>query len=261
MVFRKLFGWGKNDAADQDPPEIDTQISTVTLLPGREVEGEILLKGGGAGLKVNHLKLEVVAKALTYDGGSRERYVDRLSARRSSLEVAAGAEERIAFSGSLPWECPVTELAGRALGVDVSLTTKLDWESDSPVRDLDFLHIAAPPLYEAVLDEFAQEGYFVDGSQIVDSYIPDAEARRSLHQIFFLGDPARGPEQFGELEVVFHQNVLGATVHVRRAARAEHSWSNKPPTRVFQAAHHEVGEADFGERVRATLTAITLMGR
>lgn len=258
MVFRRLFGWG-NGGADQEPPEIDTQIATVTLLPGRTVEGEVVLKGGGKGFKVDHLKLEVVAKTHGYDGEVKDRYVDRLSARRSRLEVAAGTEERIAFSGRLPWECPVTELGGRALGVDVSLTTKLAWESESPVRDLDFLHIAAPPLYEAVFEAFGEEGYLVDGAQLIDSYIPDVEARRSLHQIFFLSDPTRSPEQFGELEVVFHQNLVGATVYVRRAARSETRWSGKPPARTFPAAHHEVGEADFRERVGAALTALALL--
>ncbi|MFI6644777.1 sporulation protein [Streptomyces sp. NPDC050504] len=257
MGFRRLFGTG-DEGDGQEPPEIDTQILSVTLLPGHEVEGEVTLRGGSKGLKVEHLDLDVVAKAHYYDGKVNEETVTGLDARRYSLDVAPGAEERSAFGGRLPWECPVTELGGRALGVDVSLTTKLSWESDSPVKDLDFLHIAAPPVYEAVLDAFAEEGYRVEGSQLMDEYIPDVEANHGLHQVFFLGNPTRA-DRFGELEVVFFQNAVGVLVFVRRAARSVYEWEEKPPHRTFPAAHHEVGQADLGERVREALTTLTLM--
>ncbi|MEE1755269.1 sporulation protein [Streptomyces sp. SP18CS02] len=258
MGFRRLFGL-ENNGRDQEPPEIDTQITTVALLPGHTVEGIVLLRGGSQGFKVDHLNLDVVAKGYYYNGTLNDDEVTGLSPRRHSLSVAPGAEVQVPFSGRLPWECPVTELGGRALGVDVSLTTRLQWESESPVRDLDFLHIAAPPLYEAVLDAFAQEGYHVDGSQLLDEYIPDAEARRGLYQVFFVSDPTRGTDRFAELEVVFLQNVIGAMVYVRRAARSSFQWSEKPPVRSFPAAHHEVGQADLGERVRSALAALALL--
>lgn len=257
MGFRRLFGTG-NDDGDQNPPEIDTQITTITLLPGHGLEGEVTLRGGSKGFKVDHLDLDVVGKAHYYDGTVNEDSVTSLSAHRYSLDVAPGGEERVPFTGTLPWECPVTELGGQALGVDVSLTTKLDWESESPVRDLDFLHIAAPPLYEAILDAFAEEGYRVEGSQIIDQYIPDVEAHRGIHQIFFIGNPTRR-DRFAELEVVFLQNQVGVMTFVRRAARSTYEWEEKPPARTFPAAHHEVGKVDLGERVRNTLTTLTLM--
>ncbi|MGA5410263.1 sporulation protein [Streptomyces lavendulocolor] len=259
MGFRRLFGLG-NDSGDQEPPEIDTQITTFTLLPGHVIEGEVVLKGGGQGFKVEHLNLDVMAKGHSYNGTVTEEMVTGLDARRYSFDVAPGAEARVPFNGRLPWECPVTELRGLALGVDVSLTTRLRWETESPVRDLDFLHIAAPPLYEAVLDAFAGEGYHVDGSQLIDAYIPDVEAHEGLYQIFFVSDPTN-PGRFGELEIVFHQNMVGAMVYVRRAARSTFEWEEKPPARLFPAAHHEVGQVDFGERVRGTLAELALLDR
>ncbi|MBW5423834.1 hypothetical protein GKQ77_20085 [Streptomyces sp. BG9H] len=258
MSFRRLFGMGGR-GGDQEPPEIDTQITTLNPMPGRAVEGEVILKGGGQGLKIDFLNLDVVAKAYDYDGSVGEDELTNLSTGRYEFTVAPGAEERVPFKGTLPWECPVTELRGQALGVDMSLTTRLEWESESPVRDVDFLHIAAPPVFEAVLDVFGEEGYLVEGSRLVDEYIPDVEARRGLHQIFFLGSPARGADRFGELEVVFLQNVVGVLVFVRRAARSTFSWSEKPPARSFAVAHHEAGEADLGARVRKALEQLALI--
>ncbi|MEU4795802.1 sporulation protein [Streptomyces sp. NPDC023327] len=258
MGFRRLFAWGSRDG-DQEPPEIDTQITTVAVTPGRSVEGEVFLKGGGHGLKIDHLNLDVVAKGYYYDGTVTDDEVTSLTTGRYEMTVAPGTAERVPFSGTLPWECPVTELRGQALGVDVSLTTRLAWESESPVRDVDFLHISAPPVYEAVLDAFGEAGYLVDGSQLLDEYIPDVEARRGLHQVFFLSAPAPSAGRFGELEVVFLQNVVGALVYVRRAARSTFEWSRKPPSRTFAVAHHEVGEADLTARVRKALDQLTLL--
>ncbi|MEU5577275.1 sporulation protein [Streptomyces huasconensis] len=258
MGFRRLFGWG-SDGGDEEPPEIDTQITTVAVVPGRAIEGEVFLKGGGQGLRIEHLNLDVVAKGRYYDGTVTDDEVAGLSTSRYDITVAPGTEERVPFKGTLPWECPVTELRGQALGVDVSLTTRLAWESQSPVRDVDFLHISAPPVYEAVLDAFGDAGYLVDGSQLIDEYIPDVEARRGMHQIFFLGDRSRGADRFGELEVVFLQNVVGALVYVRRAARSTFEWSEKPPARTFAVAHHEVGQADLVERVRKALDELALI--
>ncbi|TXS81056.1 sporulation protein [Streptomyces sp. sk2.1] len=259
MGFRRLFGL-ENNSADQEPPEIDTHITTIAPLPGHIIEGEVVLKGGGQGFKVDHLNLDVEAKSYYYNGTLREENVVGLDVGRYSFDVEPGTEQRVPFNGRLPWECPVTELGGQALGVDVSLTTRLRWESESPVRDLDFLHIVAPPLYEAVLETFAEEGYRVDGSQLIDSYIPDVEAHQGLYQIFFVNNPAN-PGRFGELEVVFHQNVVGAMVYVRRAARSVFEWEEKPPVRSFPAAHHEVGQVGFGERVRGALAELALLDR
>ncbi|MFE4263721.1 sporulation protein [Streptomyces sp. NPDC056883] len=256
MGFRRLFGIADDE---QDPSEIDTQITTVAPQPGQTIEGQIVLKGGSKGLKAEHPSLAVVAKAYYYNGSLNDDEITSLSAKRYDLQLAPGEETVVAFSGRLPWECPVTELYGQALGVDVSLTTRLTYGSDSPVRDLDFLHIAAPPLYEAVFDAFAQEGYFVDGSQLIDAYIPDVEAQRGTHQIFFLTDRVRPTGRFSELEVIFHQNRVGAVVYVRRAARSTYEWREKPRANTFPAAHHEVGHCDFAERVRKALAELPIV--
>ncbi|MEV7232631.1 sporulation protein [Streptomyces sp. NPDC051020] len=254
MVFRRLFGFG-DDGNAPEPPEIDTQITTLAPLPGHPIEGEIVLKGGSRGIAIEYFYLTVVAKVRDNGGTPKDLEMTRLDVRRGHFGVAPGTEERVPFSGRLPWECPVTELGGQTLGVDLSLTTQLD-TGNSPVRDLDFLHVTAPPLYEAVLDAFAEEGYRGADSQVIFDYIPGVEQHRPHYQTFFVTHPARGLDRLGELEVVFLQNAVGAMVHVRRAARSQLDWKDKPLTRSFPAAHHEVGQVDFGERVRRVLAGL-----
>ncbi|MFJ2720997.1 sporulation protein [Streptomyces sp. NPDC087437] len=247
MGFRRAFGF-----KDSEPLEIDTQISTLAPLPGHHVEGDMVIKGGSRGIAIGYINLRIMAKAALED-------VDVLwmDASRSRFNVAPGTEERVPFSGRLPWACPVTELSGHTLGVDLALTTRFERGEESPVLHVDFLHVAAPPLYEAVLNTFAEEGYRGDiDSQVISEDLTDTESELWHYQTFFITDPSRGLDRLAELEVVFLQNAVGAMVHVRRAARSQLRWEDKPPTRSFPAAHHEVGQVDFGERVRKVLAEL-----
>ncbi|MEU5598328.1 sporulation protein [Streptomyces sp. NPDC020298] len=256
MGLRQLFGFG--DDENLEPAEIDTQIQTVSPVPGGDIGGEIVLRGGGRGLKVEYFYLRLFVTMVDYQGRSTQEEFKSLSARRSHFTVAPGAEERVPFHGRLPWTCPVTELGGRSVGTVVSLKTQLDWERESEEQDHDLVHVAAPPLYESVLDAFAQEGYLFDESQVIDDYIPDTENHPGRFQTFVLADRTRG-DRLAELEVAFHCNEVGAMVYVRRAERTQYTWEDKPPARRFPAAHHEVGRVDFREHVRRVLAELALL--
>ncbi|MFC8172351.1 sporulation protein [Streptomyces sp. NPDC057242] len=258
MGLRRLFGRG-GDGDGRGAAEIDTRITSPVCVPGQPVEAEVMIRGGARGLAIGQLDLAVVVQALHWDGSPSQESVCDLSTDNWTEHVAAGSEKRLAFRGRLPWETPVTEIDGQAVGVVVSVITKLSWDSEAPVADTDLLHVTAPPLYEAVLGAFAEEGYRVDGSQVRDSYIPDAESHSGHYQILFLTAPTRGADRLAELELVLQQNAVGAIAYVRRADRSTFEWDDKPPPRTFAAAHHEVGHADFGPRVRDTLEKLTLL--
>ncbi|MFE0643330.1 sporulation protein [Streptomyces sp. NPDC058877] len=258
MGLRRLFGRG-GDEEGRGAAEVDTRITSPACMPGQQVEAEVVIRGGARGLAIGELDLEVVVQALGWDGSPSEESVCDLSTSSWAEHVPAGSEKRLAFRGRLPWETPVTEIGGQAVGIVVSVVTKLSWDSEAPVVDTDLLHVTAPPLYEAVLGAFAEEGYRVDGSQVRDGYIPDAECQSGHYQTLFLTAPTRGAGRFAELEVVLHQNVVGAMVYVRRADRSTPEWDDKPPTRTFAAAHHEIGHVEFGPRVRDTLEKLALL--
>lgn len=109
------------------------------------------------------------------------------------------------------------------------------------------------------MDAFAEEGYFCDSAYVVDSYVPNTEQHRGFYQGFVLTDRAPGAGRPEQLEVVFQTNVVGALIHVRRAALDERDWEDKPPARRFTAAHHEVGQTDWHPRIRKTLGELALL--
>ncbi|MFB7369466.1 sporulation protein [Streptomyces sp. NPDC056222] len=200
MGLLRLFGFGrgagKGDArdgadfgdgsGDLEPPEIDAVISTVEARPGEWVRGEVVFRGGGTGLDVDRFDLRVMAKCVTWQGVIREVEVARLMPARyeTSVEVEPGGEHRIRFGGRLPWECPVTELGGRSTGVDLSVVTTVQSRGSDVVKDIDFLHVAAPPLHEAVMDAFFAEGYSRVEARLTDDRIPNVAQRQYYLQTY-----------------------------------------------------------------------------
>ncbi|GAA3507405.1 sporulation protein [Streptomyces showdoensis] len=274
MGLLKLLGFGrgagKGDAHDNtvtdgaEAPEIDAVITTVDARPGEWVKGELVLRGGGTGLAIDRFDLRVTAKCLTWQGISREVDVARLrpAGFENAADVAPGGEHRIRFSGRLPWECPVTELGGRSTGVDLSVVTTVRSRGDDVVKDIDFLHVAAPPLHEAVMDAFFAEGYSRVEARLTDDRIPNVAQRRDYLQTYYLEDPSRTADAFAEIEVSVLNSQVGALVLVRRHDRDRFgSWDQRPPALSFPVAHHEVGETDLAPRLREAMTDLVRLDR
>jgi sporulation-control protein spo0M len=274
----KLFGFGrgagKGDArdgavyghgsGDVEPPEIDAVISTVEARPGEWVRGEVVFRGGGTGLDIDRFDVWVMAKCLTWQGVSREVEVAPLlpAGYEISADVAPGGEHRIRFGGRLPWECPVTELGGRSTGVDLSVVTTVRSRGSDVVKDIDFLHVAAPPLHEAVMDAFFAEGYSRVEARLTDDRIPNVAQRQYYLQTYCLEDPSRTTDAFAEIEVSVLNSQVGALVLVRRHDRDRFgSWDQRPPALSFPVAHHEVGEADLAPRLREAMTDLVRLDR
>ncbi|MEU3602212.1 sporulation protein [Streptomyces sp. NPDC006798] len=256
MGFRRLFGRGNPDEAI----EVDTQIHG-PVYPGGTVKGEVLLRGGSRDTPVRGVRLQMSARYVDYRGEERDYEFDSTFASPSGNALRRGEELRLAFSERLPWETPVSELGGRALGVVLSVKSTYfrDWDDDGTDVDNDLLHVSALPLHEVVMDAFAEQGYFCDQSHVMDSYIPDVEMHRGYYQTFVLACRAPETDRPELLEVVFLTNQVGAMAHVRRADLNKRDWREKPPVRRFPVAHHEVGHADLGVRVRKALDEIALM--
>ncbi|MET7647735.1 sporulation protein [Streptomyces sp. NPDC005426] len=256
MGFKKLFGIGSPDEAI----EVDTQILG-PVYPGEDVKGEVLLRGGARDMPVQGIYLRISVRYTDYDGEERDYEFDSCSARPSDFILRTGEEQRLTFSERLSWETPVSELGGRALGVVLSVKSSLrrDWDDEGTEVDNDLLHISALPLHEAVLDAFAEEGYYCDFAHVVDSYLPHVEQHRGFYRSFVLTDRSPGGGRLEQLEVAFHVNVVGALVHVRRAAPDVRGWDRNTPVRRFAAAHHEVGHVDWRPQVRKVLDELALL--
>ncbi|MEU6348423.1 sporulation protein [Streptomyces sp. NPDC047072] len=250
MGFKRLFGGG------DEAVEVDTRILGPAL-PGGRLRGEVLLRGGRRDLYVDYLDLQVRVRCADFDGHESSYEVDTHSAEPAGFTLRKGEERRLTFSQRLPWETPLTELGGRALGTALSVRSRITRGDDDGVDvDDDLLHVSALPLHEAVLDVFAEEGYLCESARVDEGDVPDTEQRLGIVQTLLL--TGHVPGRPDALEVTFQTNAVGATVHVRRAAPDERHWEDKPPARRFPLAHHEVDTVEWRDRVLDALGELPL---
>ncbi|MFB6522956.1 sporulation protein [Streptomyces sp. NPDC056401] len=260
MAFRRLFGAVRDEGAEAvEPPEIDTRISTLTLRPGTEVSGRLVIRAGGADLRIADIVLQPVATMYRSDGEVITDHLTYFHAGVSRFDVPAGTERQVPVTGRLPWSVPFTDFAGRALGIDLSLRTRIilgDGAKDGAktvLTDTDFLHVEPLPAVRAVLDAFGELGYLERYSHLVKDQIKGSEQIAEEFQPVFLTDPGGGRTDFPELELAFDTNPVGTICHLRLPAPDVFTWDAKPGTVCFPAAHHEVPYADLTARAARAL--------
>ncbi|MFK4105425.1 sporulation protein [Streptomyces sp. NPDC019531] len=251
--FKRLFGIGEPDEAI----EVDTRILGPAL-PGGELRGEVLLRGGRRETCIDYVDLHVHVRCTDPDGRESAYEVDAHSAEpgQVTLRPGAGAAAHLLAAAAVGGTAERTRRS--ALGVALSVKsriTRADGDDGIDVDD-DLLHVLALPLHEAILDLFAEEGCLCDSADVVEGDAPGTEQRLGIIQTFRLTGHAPGPDRPDALEVTFQTNAVGAMVHVRRAAPDERYWEDKPSARRFPAAHHEAGIVDWLPQVRKVLSEL-----
>lgn len=247
-MFKRLqrrFGGG--------PVDVDTQVLAGVTRPGDTFPGQVILRAVDEDVTVESLVLRVVAEYAHLDTGEAE--VDEIGYQYVDGPFTVGKEPRQArFSLRLPWETPITELAGLALGPVLRLQTFLDDVNGQDAADHDLLHVSSLPLHEAIMDAFALSGWTFQSSRLAGERVPAADQIFDFHQSFILAErspAAGGPDQ---LEVVFLTNAVGCEVFVRPAAPEGRYWNDLPAARRFIAAHHDLDRVDWSAEIRRWLS-------
>ncbi|WUS97845.1 sporulation protein [Streptomyces sp. NBC_00708] len=255
MVFKRLRRIGGGGAV---PLEVDTQVAAGFVRPGEVLQGAVLLRALDREVDLGGVELELFAKVTpSYEGAGTTETICWPSTS-AYFKLAKGEERRVPFEHRLPWDTPVTEVSGQAVGAVLGLSTKVQIEDAEAVSDNDLVHVAALPLHEAVLDAFAAEGYLCDACDVTDDRIPTVEYGLYLTQTFLLADRLGTAGRPPQLELSFITNRVGCEIYLRRAAPAQDDWEDKPPAASWVAAHHDVGSVDFGAEAR---TWIDLVGK
>ncbi|GLY86934.1 sporulation protein [Actinoallomurus iriomotensis] len=244
-MFKGLRKWTGGEAV-----EVDTQVLAGVVRPGDTFAGQVVLRAVGKDVQVETVVLRAVAEYARLDTGEAETDEIGCEYLDGPFVVPEGQELRVRFSMRLPWETPITELAGQALGPLVRLRTLLENEDAQDDADHDLVHVAALPLHETIMDAFAAAGWTFQSSRLVGERVPAADQIFDFHQSFTLAD--RGPAGGGpgDLEVVFLTNAVGCEVFVRRSTPEGRYWSDRPSARRFVAAHHDLDRVDWSAEIQ-----------
>ncbi|MFE0422786.1 sporulation protein [Streptomyces sp. NPDC058953] len=207
MGFRKLLS-----ALGIPAPEIETVVSNPRVLPGEDLRCVVRVRGGGAGVDVERLRLYLVVRAedREMDGSTAWRHPYTVAtAVLDGFRVDAGETVVREVTLRLPWEMPLTHIRGvRLPGARVAVRTVLTIDGAADRGDFDEIEVHALPAQDAVMQAYDELGFRLHEAEVKVDVAPwparmaDRRTQPYWQEIDLFFPPAwnRGQE---ELETVF----------------------------------------------------------
>ncbi|MGW1888588.1 sporulation protein [Streptomyces sp. NPDC001970] len=184
---------------------VETELTEANVVPGGVVQGEVRIQGGSVDQQIEGLSVGLQAR-VEVEGGDQEVKQDieftklRLG---GAFEVKAGALHVVPFGLEIPWETPITSIAGQQLhGMNIGVTTELEIARALDSGDLDPINVHPLPAQQAVLDAFIQLGFRFKSADMERGHIRGTRQRLPFYQeIEFL--PPQQYRGLNQVELTF----------------------------------------------------------
>ncbi|SED68057.1 sporulation protein [Streptomyces sp. TLI_105] len=179
---------------------VETVLTEENVVPGGVVQGEVRIQGGSVDQQIEGLSVGLQAR-VEVEGGDQEHKQDiefvkmRLG---GAFEVKAGAVHVVPFGLEIPWETPVTAVAGQQLrGMNIGVTTELEIARAVDSGDLDPINVHPLPAQQAILDAFIQLGFRFKSADMERGHIRGTRQKLPFYQEieFFAPQQYRGLNQ------------------------------------------------------------------
>ncbi|WP_309052693.1 sporulation protein [Streptomyces sp.] len=179
---------------------VETVLTEENVVPGGVVQGEVRIQGGTVDQQIEGLSVGLQAR-VEVEGGDQEHKQDlefvkvRLG---GAFEVKAGAVHVVPFGLEIPWETPVTSVAGQRLpGMNIGVTTELEIARAVDSGDLDPINVHPLPAQQAILDAFIQLGFRFKSADMERGHIRGTRQKLPFYQEieFFAPQQYRGLNQ------------------------------------------------------------------
>ncbi|MBT2442294.1 sporulation protein [Streptomyces sp. ISL-36] len=195
MGFKKLLAsLGAGGAS------VETVLTEENVVPGGVVQGEVRIQGGSVDQQIEGLSVGLQAR-VEVEGGEQEvkQDIEFIKVRLGgAFEVKAGAVHVVPFGLEIPWETPVTAIAGQQLrGMNIGVTTELEIARAVDSGDLDPINVHPLPAQQAILDAFLQLGFRFKSADMERGHIRGTRQKLPFYQEieFFPPQQYRGLNQ------------------------------------------------------------------
>ncbi|NUV62425.1 sporulation protein [Streptomyces sp. CAI-85] len=246
MVFKRLLG-----SLGVGGPTVDTVLDPGAVMPGGQLGGQVQLKGGDADFTVERITLELVARVeAEHDGGESEGAVvfERFTVG-GGFRLAAGELHSVPFSVTVPWETPVTELHGQALGVVLGVRTELAISGAKDKGDLDQLAVRPLPVQEAVLEALGRLGFGFKSADLELGRISGTGQQLPFYQEIELTPAPQYAHQVNEIEVTFLASPGGVDIILEADKRGGLFSDGHDAVSRFTVGHQGVEQVDWNAEV------------
>ncbi|MFF3729215.1 sporulation protein [Streptomyces sp. NPDC002476] len=242
MVFKRLLG-----SLGVGGPTVDTVLDAGAAVPGGTLSGQVHLKGGSAGFDIEHIALELVARVeAEFEEGEREGVVafERFTVG-GGFRLHEGEQRAVPFTIALPWETPITELYGQALGIVLGVRTELSVAGARDKGDLDQLAVRPLPAQEAVLEALGQLGFGFRSADLEYGRIGGTHQQLPFYQEIELTPAPQYADRVNEIEVTFLAAPGGMDVVLEADKRGGLFSSGHDALTRFAVAHDTVHQQDW----------------
>ncbi|MFI2423597.1 sporulation protein [Streptomyces sp. NPDC018955] len=236
MVFKRLLG-----SLGVGGPTVDTVLDPGAARPGGALTGQVHLQGGDADFDIEHITLELVARVEAEHGeGESEGVVafERFTVG-GGFRLGAGQRHSVPFTVMLPWETPITELYGQALGIVLGVRTELAVAGARDKGDLDQLTVAPLPAQEAVLEALGQLGFGFKSADLEYGRINGTGQQLPFYQEIELTPAPQYAHQVNEIEVTFLAGPGGMEVVLEADKRGGLFSGGHDVLTRFTVGHHD----------------------
>ncbi|GAA3032900.1 sporulation protein [Streptosporangium longisporum] len=198
MVFRKLM------AAFGAGVEVDTVLQNSHVRPGEVLRGQVNFRGGGSDYKVEGIFIDFTA-VVEVESGDNE-YKSTYSFLRQqitgSFQLAAGAPQSAPFEIQVPWETPISAVAGHPLrGMQLGVSTELALAGALDKGDLDALFVNPLPAQDHVLGALGNMGFGFKKADLERGTLQGSRMPFFQEIEYYAGPEYR--RHFNELELTF----------------------------------------------------------
>jgi Sporulation control protein len=197
-VFRKLL------AAFGAGVEVDTVLHGTQVRPGETLHGEVRFRGGSSDHRVDAITIDFTALVeIEYGDNETRRTFSFLRAPVSGpFELKAGQAHSLPFAIRVPWETPVSAIAGRPLpGMRLGVATELALKGALDKGDLDPLFVSPLPEQEYLLAALDRMGFRFKGADLEAGTLPGSTMPFYQEIEYHAGPEWR--RHFNELELTF----------------------------------------------------------
>ncbi|MDT9682583.1 sporulation protein [Streptomyces sp. TRM76323] len=248
MVFKRLLG-----SIGIGGPSVDTVLTPGAVRPGGTLTGEVHLKGGNADFDIEHITLELIARveAELGDGESEGAVAFERFTVASGFRLAEGEQRSVPFSVTLPWETPVTELHGQALGVVLGVRTELGVAGAKDKGDLDPLTVAPLPAQEAILEAFGRLGFGFKSADLEYGHIGGTGQQLPFYQEIEISPSPQYAGRVNEIEVTFLANPQGMEVVLEADKRGGLLSGGHDALTRFTLSHEDVDHTHWTTEVES----------
>ncbi|MFB4271714.1 sporulation protein [Nonomuraea sp. GTA35] len=257
MVFKRMLG-----ALGVGAPSVDTVLSTPRTRPGGTLEGEVRLKGGDFDAEIEHITLGLVARVEIEHGGGEAAGLSEFGSHRVSgpFTLRKGEERTVDFRIPVPWEAPISEIAGQPLrGMAVGVRTELAIAKAVDKGDLDMVAVEPLPSQLRILESFLQLGFAFKSADLEAGHLRGVRQELPFYQEIEFYPTGQYAGRVGEVEVTFVADPQGLEV-VLEADKRTGRYSSGDAIGRFHVSHEDALRADWASDLGRWLDSLSQYG-